>query len=87
MGTSIELGQFIINLTTTDNKTIIGELAKSKNTLDLQGKFTLSEKGLFEFTGTVSSDIDQTIYNAIAMFSNSQVKNGRLPIKYKQTIF
>ncbi len=87
MGTSLELGEFIVKMTTTNNQTIVGELEKSKNELDLQGKFTLSKQGLFEFVGSISSEIDKALYDTIALFSQSKLKNGRLPISYKQQIF
>jgi len=81
------LGDFIVE-TSTDEKTkkIIGKLLESKNKLDLKGQFSLDSKGVFEFIGDISTDSEQALYQAFALFNNGKPANGRLPIKFKQKI-
>lgn len=88
LGQSWPLGDFIVKLTTDeDAKIISGKLQKSNNKLDLQGNFTLNPKGLFEFSGSISTDADQKIYSAVSLFADGKAEEGRLPIKYKQKLF
>lgn len=87
-GNSWALGDFILKLETNkQNKTVSGELQKTNNQLGLQGKLTLNQQGVFEFIGSVSTDIDQSLFNALSLFANGKVENSRLPIKYKQRLF
>ncbi|TQV73928.1 type II secretion system protein N [Aliikangiella marina] len=87
-GQSFTLGDFIIRATTDEEKKIIkAEVLKSKNALDLQGDIILQANGMVEITGSISTEIDQTLYTAFALFNNGKPNNGRLPIKFKQRIF
>ena len=38
-------------------------------------------------TETISTDIDESLYNTVALFNNGKPANGRLPIRFKQKIF
>ena len=82
------LGNFDIFWSTDADKNIItGTLSKSKkNKIDIEGKITLTQNGILEFTGSISQSIDKTIYAAFSLFSNGRPTNGRLPIKFKKKI-
>ncbi|WP_444996884.1 type II secretion system protein N [Aliikangiella sp. IMCC44359] len=82
------LGNFSIKSSTDEkSKVITLELVKAKNKLGLQGKATLSPDGMMAFTGSISTDIDQSIYKTVALFNNGKPANGRLPIQYRQKVF
>lgn len=83
-----DLGNFVLDIDTdTSKKEITGQLRKVPNKLKLEGKFTLSENGTFEFIGSIATDLDETLYNSVALFNNGKPANGRLPIKFKQKLF
>lgn len=87
-GQSFDLGDFVVQATTDEEKKLItANILKSKNALDLQGKVTLQPNGMVEIDGSIGTDIDQTLYNAFLLFNNGKANNGRLPIKFKQRIF
>lgn len=86
-GNNWSLGDFIINIRTDEaKKEIIGELQNSKNELGLQGKVILSANGMLEFVGSIATDIDKSLYNAVALFNDGKPANGRLPIRFKQKV-
>ena len=87
-GQSFQLGDFNIVATTDEEKKLItAQILKSKNALDLQGQVSLAANGMVEITGSISTETDQNLYNAFALFNNGKPKDGRLPIKFKQRIF
>jgi len=86
-GQEWSLGDFsVVLLTDEENKTITGKLNKIKNELGLEGQFTLDNKGVFEFVGSIATDSEQALYQAFALFNNGKPANGRLPIKFKQKV-
>lgn len=86
-GANWQLGDFsVLTETNEKTKTISAEILKTKNSLDLQGKATLTTDGMFEFVGSVSTETDQQIFNMLSMFKNGNVEGGRLPIKYRQKV-
>jgi len=87
-GQSWFLGDFIINTQTNKTKKeIVGLFEKTNNKLGLEGKIILSENGMLEFVGSIATNIDQDLYSAIALFNDGKPANGRLPIRYKQSMF
>ena len=83
----IKLGKFQINWTTDPtSQLIVGNIVKTANELSLNGRITLDKEGLFEFKGSISSNIQKGIYNAFLLFADGKANNGRLPIKYKKRL-
>lgn len=86
-GQKWELGRFSVHFSTDSaSKVITGQLLKTKNQLGLEGKMTLSPNGMAEFVGHISTDIDQSLYGAMALFNNGKPAGGKLPIKFKQKV-
>ncbi|TQV85496.1 type II secretion system protein N [Aliikangiella coralliicola] len=86
-GKTWNLGDFVVELSTDEaKKTIVGNLQKTKNELGLEGKVTLLPDGMLEFVGSISTKIDQSLYNTVALFNNGKPANDRLPIKFKQRV-
>ncbi len=83
------LGHYVIKWRTDiDKRRIIGTMENPENNIvQLMGEVTLSHKGELEFIGSIAEKTDENIYNAFSLFSNGKVKEGRLPIKYKQKLF
>jgi|GEM_PF-2400129 len=87
-GNSWPLGDYSVSVTTDEEKKIItAQLEKRKNELGLEGTITLLADGTVEIVGSIATEIDQTLYNAIALFNSGKPENGRLPIKFRQKIF
>jgi general secretion pathway protein N len=87
-GQRFELGDFLLTtVTDTNAKTITGEIGKTKNIIGIEGNVVLTADGSVEISGSIPTDIDQTIYRTLALFNNGKVENGRLPIRFKQKLF
>ncbi len=87
-GREFTLGDFSAESITDDkSKNIQIKLLKTKNALGLEGNITLTPDGMLEFIGSVATNIDESLYNSIALFNNGKPAGGRLPIKYKQKIY
>ena len=82
------LGNFAVDVSTNERtKAIVGKIRDNKNQLGIDGEVSLLPNGMVEFSGSISTEIDKSLYTAISMFKNGNVKNGRLPIKFTQKVF
>ncbi|MCW8875813.1 MAG: type II secretion system protein N [Kangiellaceae bacterium] len=82
------LGNFAVDISTNERtKAIVGKIRDNKNQLGIDGEVSLLPNGMVEFSGSISTEIDKSLYTALSMFKNGNAKNGRLPIKFTQKIF
>ena len=86
-GNSWQLGNFAIDWKTNEDGTIQGEILKEKNELDIQGSINITSQGLLDFSGSVSTSIDKSIFNAFLFFADGKASNGRQALKFKKKVW
>lgn len=86
-GKSWQLGNFAINWKTNEDGSINGTIMKEKNVLDLQGNINISNQGLLDFSGSISTRVDKSMFNAFIFFADGKPSNGRQGLKFKKKIW
>ncbi|PCI68151.1 MAG: hypothetical protein COB38_09105 [Gammaproteobacteria bacterium] len=86
-GKSWQLGNFAINWQTNEDGSINGTIMKEKNVLDIQGNINISNQGLLDFSGSISTGVDKSMFNAFLFFADGKPSDGRQELKFKKKIW
>ncbi len=86
-GKSWQLGNFAVDWQTNKDGSINGTIMKKMNVLDIQGNINISNQGLLNFSGSISTRVDKSIFNAFLFFADGKPSNGRQGLKFKKKIW
>lgn len=86
-GMSWQLGNFEVYWQTNKDGSINGKILKAKNDLDLRGDIKISDQGLLDFSGSISTSIDKSIFNAFMFFADGKPSKGRQALKFKKKVW
>jgi len=81
------LGNFELDWKTNEDGSIQAKILKGENILDIQGDINISKQGLLDFSGSISTGVDKSIFNAFLFFADGKQSNGRQALKFKKKIW